>query len=108
MRVPSVRALFFKQRRDAIQHRLIVQNLAILFIHKQRDGHTPDALAADTPIEARFNHTANAVLADGGKPRRRVDSIQGQLTQRLARLANLHLVQRDKPLRCRAEDERRL
>src|SRR5262249_46302145 len=71
------------------------------FVHKQRDRHTPGALARDAPIRATFDHAVDAFLAPGRIP---VDVVADRLE--CAR-AQSFLIHADEPLRRRTEDHRR-
>ena len=93
--------------------------LATLAVDKQRDRHTPCALAAQHPIGAAFDHRADAVAALFGHPTRVGDRAHGGFAQGFAcvlvrpdrgfggaqrRLAVDRLVHRHEPLRRAAID----
>src|SRR3569833_33757 len=71
---------------------------ARLFVLKQRDRHTPGALARDTPIGSILDHARDALLTPRGSPLDLLD-----ITQRIG--AQMVLIHADEPLRRRAEDQ---
>ena len=68
---------------------------------KSRDWDTPASLAADAPVWAPFDRPLNAVLAPTRHPFNRLNGSQRLLTEIL-------VVDLDKPLVHRAEDDRSL
>src|SRR6185503_16178194 len=72
-----------------------------------RDGHAPDALAADAPVGAGGDHVGDAFFAPGGIPDDLVYFLDGELTEScFGSVGALHRsFKRDEPLLCGAEDD---
>src|SRR5699024_1564561 len=73
--VPGVAALPAEQVADRLDGRVGDMVLAALFAVEHRDGHAPDALAADAPVAAVAHHAGHAVVAPGGLPLDAVDGL---------------------------------
>ena len=61
--VPGVAALLAEQVGDSLDGSIGDVVLAALLAVEYRDGHAPDALAADAPVTAVTDHTGHAVMA---------------------------------------------
>src|SRR3954462_13803623 len=100
--VPRVDAVLV----DALSHsieqlRRARMRLACYLLREQRERHTPDALARDTPVGTVGDHIADTALAPRRHPFHLADLAQGAFAQ-------ASLLHADEPLCSRAEDDRRL
>ena len=66
--VPCIAALLAEQVGDGLDGGIGDVVLAALLAVEYRDGHAPDALAADAPVAAVADHAGHAVMAPGGLP----------------------------------------
>ena len=104
---PHVGAFGAEGLDDAAHHLGIAQRLAGLLVDEHRDRHAPGALARHAPVGPLLDHAAQPVVAGARHEARGVDRRQRLLAQGAADLGD-RLVHGDEPLRCVAEDHRRL
>ena len=66
---PAVDTLFSDPLRSRFKQTICIRvQLAALFVHEQRQRHTPGALPRDTPVGARIDHRFNALPPPSGNP----------------------------------------
>ncbi len=79
--VPGFGAFVVEEVNDFFVQLGIDDGLIAAFAHKHRDGHAPDALAADAPVGAGGDHVGDALLAPGRIPDYFVDFFNRDLTK---------------------------
>ena len=89
-------------------HDLRVENRVALRVIEGRDGHAPGPLARDAPVRARLDRRFDPVLAPIRYPAYAVDFLEGLLAEGPGFRTRLNrpMVNLDKPLVHRAEDDR--
>ena len=103
-REPGVGTLLFESLRDALVDLVVDKNLLCFPIDEDRDRHAPSALARDNPIRPIGDHAGDAVFPRGRIPFRQGDLVERDLAQGPGAVDRL--IERDKPLRRIAEDDR--
>ena len=68
MRVPGVRAFFFKPANHLPKRGEILQPLAAFITIENHQRHAPDALPRNAPVGTMRDHLVNAFLAPLGRP----------------------------------------
>ena len=106
--VPCLGAVLLKQLHDFAIERRVQDGLLAAFAKEDRDGHAPDALAADAPVGARGDHVGDALLAPGRVPDHLVDLLDGLLAEgRLGAVGTLdRCFKANEPLLGGAENDR--
>src|SRR6185436_20766126 len=100
--VPGIDAVLVDALRHSIEQLCRAwMRLARRTMREQRQRHTPDTLARDTPVRTIGDHVADPALAPRGHPLHLADLAQRSFAQ-------ASLFHADEPLRSRAEDDRRL
>ena len=99
---PGIDAQFLDARDDPRIDRWIIEILAGLAVHEQRDRHAPSALSAEHPVRAALDHRGDAVLALFRHPAGLGNGGHRLFAQRAAGHVLIH---RHKPLRRAAIDD---
>src|SRR3546814_315796 len=79
---PRICAAGLERLNDAGVDLGIVQILAALAVHIQRDWHTPGPLAADDPVWTTFDHGTDAIFRTLRHPAGVLDGVESDAAQR--------------------------